>query len=89
MEIFVLLFFLGLSAGVIGKIKGSSFLIWFLIGLCTFGLGIIAALLYRVERAEPRRRCPVCGDDVAVSDQVCMRCGTDLDLPPGPLMQGR
>ncbi len=77
----VLLFFFGLSAGVIGKIKGSSFVLWFAIGFFTFGLGILAALLARVERTEPRRRCPVCGREVALSDQVCMRCGTDLDPP--------
>lgn len=77
----VLLFFFGLSAGVIGKIKGSSFVLWFVIGFCTFGFGILAALLSRVERAEPRRRCPVCGKVVLLSDQVCMRCGIDLDLP--------
>ena len=30
-------FFFGLSAGAIGKIKGSSFWIWFLIGFVSFG----------------------------------------------------
>ena len=82
MEVFVLLFFLGLAAGVIGKIKGSSFLLWFAIGIGTFGLGILAALLYRFERAEPRRTCPTCEQEVPITDQVCMRCGTDMDLPP-------
>ncbi|MEA2404559.1 MAG: hypothetical protein QOE08_1206, partial [Thermoleophilaceae bacterium] len=32
MTFLVIMFFFGLSAGTIGKIKGSSFLIWFLIG---------------------------------------------------------
>jgi hypothetical protein len=79
LELVVICFFLGLSAGVIGKIKGSSFFLWFLIGACTFGIGIVAALLYRVERNEPERRCPTCGKWVRLSDQVCMRCGEDLD----------
>jgi uncharacterized OB-fold protein len=35
----------------------------------------------RDERREPRRRCPECGAVVALSDQVCMRCGRDLDFP--------
>lgn len=75
----VICFFLGLSAGVIGKIKGSSFFLWFLIGACTLGIGILAALLHRVERNETERRCPTCGKWVKVSDQVCMRCGEDLN----------
>ncbi len=81
MEYLIFFSFCGLSAGTIGKIKGSSFFIWFLIGACTLGLGIIAALLHRVERNEPERRCPTCGKWVRVSDQVCMRCGRDLEFP--------
>jgi hypothetical protein len=73
--------FFGLSAGVIGKIKGSSFLLWFLIGLCLPVIGTIAALLFRWERYEPRRRCEECGNVVAVHDQVCNRCGRDLEFP--------
>ena len=88
----VLLFFFGLSAGAIGKIKGSSFLLWFLIGFCLPVFGTIAALLSRNERAEPRRRCPECGNVVALHNQVCMRCGRDLDFPvqgSGPAISGR
>ena len=79
LELVVICFFLGLSAGVIGKIKGGSFFLWFLIGACSLGIGILAALLHRVERNEPERRCPTCGKWVGASDQVCMRCGEDLD----------
>ena len=74
-------FFFGLSAGVIGKIKGSSFFIWFLIGAVVPLFGTLAALLYRWERNEPRRRCPECGNVVQLHEQVCMRCGADLDFP--------
>jgi hypothetical protein len=80
-ELIVICLFLGLSAAVIGKIKGGSFLLWFAIGACTLGLGIIAAVLSRVERNEPRRACPTCRKVVKLSDQVCMRCGEDLDWP--------
>jgi uncharacterized OB-fold protein len=45
------------------------------------GIGILAALFMRREGDEPRRRCPECGNVVPVSDQVCMRCGHDLDFP--------
>jgi hypothetical protein len=80
-ETLVLLFFFGLSAGVVGKIKGSSFFLWFLVGFCLPIAGTIAALLYRFERHEPKRRCPECGKLVALHDQVCKRCGRDLEFP--------
>jgi len=81
MEVVVLLFFFGLSAGVVAKIKGSSFLIWFMIGFVLPGIGTIAAVLYRNERTVARRRCPECGNVVLIHDQVCNRCGRDLDFP--------
>src|SRR5690349_24801863 len=77
----VLILFFGLATGIVAKIKGSSFFIWFLIGFCLPIAGLIAALLYRWDRAEPRRRCPTCGSVRPISDQVCMNCGTDLDWP--------
>ena len=77
----VVMFFFGLSAGTIGKIKGSSFLLWVLIGFALPVLGTLAALFSRWENQEPRRRCEECGNVVALSDQVCMRCGRDLDFP--------
>jgi endogenous inhibitor of DNA gyrase (YacG/DUF329 family) len=80
-EWLVIMFFCGLSAGTIGKIKGSSFLIWFLIGSALPLLGTIAALVYRWERQELHRKCEECGAIVPIHDQVCMRCGRDLDWP--------
>ena len=81
MEFLIIVFFFGLSAGVIGKIKGSSFLIWFAVGLCLPFVGTLAAVLWRFDRAEPRRACPECGNVVPLYQQVCMRCGRDLDFP--------
>jgi endogenous inhibitor of DNA gyrase (YacG/DUF329 family) len=81
LEFVVLAFFCGLSAGAIGKLKGSSFVIWFLVGLVLPLLGTLAAILYRSERREPRRECPECGNVVPLADQVCMRCGRDLEWP--------
>ena len=78
MEVLVILFFFGLSAGVVAKIKGSSFLIWFMIGFAMPIFGTIAAVLYRNERFVANRRCPECRNVVAVHDQVCVRCGRDL-----------
>jgi hypothetical protein len=80
-EFLVILFFFGLSAGVVGRYKGSSFFLWFLIGFCLPFLGTLAALLFRSERNEPRRRCDRCGTEVRLHDQVCMRCGEDLVFP--------
>ena len=81
MSALVLVIFFGLSTGVIGKIKGSSFFIWFLIGFCLPIIGTIVAILYRNERAEPRRRCEECGNEVFLHQQVCRRCGHDLYFP--------
>jgi hypothetical protein len=81
MAYLVIAFFCGLSAGAIGRIKGSSFVLWFLVGAALPVIGTIAALAYRWEREEPRRRCEECGNVVALHDQVCMRCGRDLDWP--------
>jgi hypothetical protein len=80
-EYLVFFFFCGLSAGIIGRIKGSSFFIWFLVGFCLPLIGTVLALLWRWEKDEPMRRCDECGAIVPVHDQVCMSCGRDLDYP--------
>lgn len=81
MEFLVILFFFGLSAGVVGKIKGSSFLLWFLIGFALPVFGTLAAIFYRWEREEPLRECEECGNVMPLHVQVCTRCGRDLDFP--------
>jgi hypothetical protein len=81
MEFLVLLFFLGLATGIVAKIKGSSFVAWFLIGFCLPIVGLIAALLHRWERQEPKRKCPHCGAVRPIADAVCTICGEDLDWP--------
>lgn len=83
----VVMFFFGLSAGVIGKIKGSSFLIWFVVGAGLPGLGTLAAMLYRYERNEPRRQCDECGRVIPITDQVCRRCGADQEYPSQVLVR--
>ena len=77
----VIAFFFGLSAGAIGKIKGSSFVLWFLIGAVLPVFGTLAAVFYRFERNEPRRECDECGRIIPVTDQVCRGCGADQELP--------
>jgi hypothetical protein len=71
----------GLAGGIVGKIKGSSFVLWFLIsGLVPF-FGLLAAIAYRFETDELRRRCPRCGRVTKVYDAICTRCGTELSFP--------
>jgi hypothetical protein len=81
LELVFIAFVFGFATGAIGAMKGSSFWIWFLVGFALPGVGILAALFMRREKDEPRRRCPECGNVVPISDQVCMRCGHDLDFP--------
>jgi hypothetical protein len=71
----------GLATGIVGRIRGSSFVIWALIGAVVPVIGLFIALLYRSERDEVRRQCPTCGRVVKLHDAMCMRCGTDLDFP--------
>ena len=71
---------MGIGAGVVGRIKGSSFFIWFVVGLVLPVIGLLAAVLYRSDRDEVRRQCPTCGKVIKLHDARCMRCGTDLDF---------
>jgi hypothetical protein len=77
----VILFFFGLAGGIIGRVKGSSYFVWFLIaGLVPF-IGLLTAIFYRFENRELRRQCPGCGRVVMLHDAVCTRCGTELEFP--------
>jgi ribosomal protein S27AE len=80
-EYLIIIFFFGLATGIIGRAKGSSFFIWFVIGAVLPLLGLIAVILYRVDKDEPERQCPTCGKALKLYVQVCPRCGTDLYLP--------
>ena len=77
----VIMFFFGLAGGIVGRVKGSSFFLWFLIsGLVPF-LGLLTAICYRFDNQEFRRQCPSCGRVVKLHDAVCMRCGEELEFP--------
>lgn len=71
----------GVAGGIVGRIKGSSFLLWFLISGAVPIFGLMAAIAYRFERDELRRQCPRCGKVVKIYDALCMRCGMELELP--------
>ena len=71
----------GLAGGVVGRIKGSSFVLWFLISAAVPFFGLLAAVAYRYERDELRRQCPRCGRVTKLYDAICTRCGTELSFP--------
>ncbi len=71
----------GLAGGIVGKIKGSSFFIWFIIATVVPVIGLLTAIVYRSERDELRRQCPECGKVVKLHDQLCTRCGAELYFP--------
>ena len=81
MAYLIICFFFGLAGGYVGRVKGSSFVLWFLISALIPVLGLLAAVFYRNESDEVRRQCPRCGSVVKLYDQVCMRCGLDMDFP--------
>jgi len=77
----ILAFSFALAGGLVGKLKGSSFFLWFLISGLLPLIGLLAAVAYRSDRDEVRRQCPGCGKVVKLHDAVCMRCGAELEFP--------
>jgi hypothetical protein len=70
-----------LAGGIVGRLKGSSFWLWFLISGLIPVIGLLTAVVYRSERDELRRQCPTCGRVCKLYDALCVRCGTELDFP--------
>jgi hypothetical protein len=77
----VICLFFGLAGGLVGRMKGSSFLLWFLICALVPVIGLLAAIFYRWEDRELRRQCPGCGRVVKLYDALCTSCGTELEFP--------
>jgi hypothetical protein len=75
----------GVAGGIVGRMKGSSFLLWFLISALVPVLGLLTAVCYRWEDRELRRQCPRCGRVVKLYDAKCMRCGHELEFPEAAL----
>lgn len=71
----------GFAGGLVGRMKGSSFWLWFLISGLVPVLGLLAAVFYRWEDRELRRQCPRCGRVVMLYDAICTRCGEELEFP--------
>jgi hypothetical protein len=77
----VICLFFGLAGGLVGRMKGSSFMLWFLISGLVPVAGLLAAIFYRWEERELRRQCPRCGRVVKLYDAKCMSCGEELEFP--------
>jgi hypothetical protein len=77
----VIAVFFGFAGGVVGRMKGSSFWLWFLISGAVPVLGLLSAIFYRWDDRELRRQCPGCGRVVKLHDALCTRCGTELEFP--------
>src|ERR1700750_2517069 len=81
-----------LAGGIIGRLKGSSFLLWFILSGIPPFVGLLAAILYRVEYDEPHRRCPPCVKvvpvDAALPD-AAPRCAARRPRPPPPRARAR
>ncbi|MDP9344619.1 MAG: hypothetical protein M3P44_02660 [Actinomycetota bacterium] len=82
----IIAFFFGLAGGMIGRVKGSSFLLWFAISAIPPFIGLLVAIVYRNEREEPHGHCPGCGRLVPLHDALCTRCGTELEFPDLPAL---
>ncbi|HEX2397174.1 MAG TPA: hypothetical protein VHI73_03445 [Solirubrobacteraceae bacterium] len=81
MAYLVIVLALGLAGGLVGKLKGSSFFLWFLISALLPVFGLLAALAYRLDSHELRRQCPRCGRVVKLHDALCTGCGMELEFP--------
>ena len=81
MGLVVILFFFGLAGGFVGRIKCSSFVLWFLISASVPFFGLMAAVCYRLDNRELRRQCPGCGRILKLHDAICTSCGTELEFP--------
>ncbi|HWC86610.1 MAG TPA: hypothetical protein VG388_08725 [Solirubrobacteraceae bacterium] len=80
-QLILILLWFGLAGGVVGKRKGGSFWLWFLVSFCVPVIGLLTAIVARPENRELRRQCPGCGKVVKLHDALCTRCGTELEFP--------
>lgn len=71
----------GVATALVARAKGSSWVLWGLIGAIFPVLGLAGILLARRESEELRRACPNCGRICMLHDALCTRCGCELEFP--------
>jgi hypothetical protein len=71
----------GIATALVARAKGTSWVLWGMIGAIFPVLGLAGVLLYRRETEELRRPCPNCGRVCMIYDALCTRCGEELDFP--------
>jgi hypothetical protein len=86
LQFIVIMFWFGVVGGLVGRSKGGSFGVWFLIAFSVPVIGLLTAIFSRRENQELRRQCPGCGKVVKLHDALCMRCGTELEFPDVAVM---
>jgi hypothetical protein len=77
----VICLFFGLAGGVVGRVKGSSFILWFVVSAVVPFIGLLTAVCYPRQDRELRRACPRCRQILKLHDAKCMRCGQELEYP--------
>ncbi|MCA1690603.1 MAG: hypothetical protein LC720_09340 [Actinobacteria bacterium] len=81
MAYLVIAFCFGVAGGLVGRHKGSSFVVWFLIAATVPFVGLLTVFFYRYETEEALRRCPNCRRATRIHDALCTRCGAELEYP--------
>lgn len=66
---------------LVARAKGSSWILWGLIGGIFPVLGLAGVLMMRREDEELRRSCENCGKVCMLYDAICTRCGNELEFP--------
>ena len=71
----------GVVTALVARARGTSWILWGLIGAVFPGLGLLGVLLFRRENDELRRPCPNCERICMIYEALCTRCGVELDFP--------
>jgi len=71
----------GVATALVARARGTSWVLWGLIGAIFPVLGLVGVLLFRRETEELRRPCPSCDRVCMIYEALCTRCGAELDFP--------